>query len=208
LFVFIWSSALGNIRLLFSGSLPCHLLWEISDSCFLNHYLVICSGKYQTLVFWIITLASEDTCYLQNLCCWTPGTQTIDHVHVYHVTWPTNWSFCLEPFCIISKFWLKACPTNWSFCVYDLVYCFCLFFIVFVHDLRFLSMVFGSVHGLWFLSMIFGWFCPWFTVSVYGFWFCPWFMVSVYDFWLVLSMVYCFCLWFLVLSMVYGFCLW
>ena len=190
MFVFIWSSALGNIRLLFSGSLPCHLLWEISDSCFLNHYLVICSGKYQTLVFWIITLASEDTCYLQNLCCWTPGTQTIDHVHVYHVTWPTNWSFCLEPFCIISKFWLKARPTNWSFCVYDLVYCFCLFFIVFVHDLRFLSMVFGSVHGLWFLSMVFGsvhgfWFCPWFMGSVYGFWFCPWFMGSVSCTWIM-----------------------
>ena len=160
------------------------LLWEISDCCFLDHYLVICSGKCQTLVFWIITLASEDTCYLQNLCCWTPGTQTIDHVHVYHVTWPTNWSFCLEPLCIISKFWLKARPTNWTFCVYDLVYCFCLFFILFVHDLRFLSMVFGSVHGLWVLCLVHG-LCPWFMVSSHGWWF----QVHGLWLWLFLCMV-------------------
>lgn len=183
MFVFIWSSALGNIRLLFSGSLPCHLLWEISDSCFLNHY----PGFRGHLLFTeSLLLNTWDTNHRSCTCL--PCHMTNKLVLLFRAI--------LYYFQILiegSSYKLILLCLWFGVLFLSMVYGFCLWFLV-------LSMVYGFcvlymdyVHGSWSLAMVHG-FSPWFMVLVifvHGFGFCSWFLAMIDGFGPWFMVTYC-----------------
>ena len=142
------------------------LLWEISDSCFLDHY----PGFRGHLLFTeSLLLNTWDTNHRPCTCL--PCHMTNKLVLLFRATLYyfqiliEGSSYKLNLLCL--WFGVLFLSIFYSFCPWFTVsvygFWFCPWFMVSVYGLWFLSMVFGSVHDLWFLSMVFG--------SVHGWWF-------------------------------------